>query len=186
MLSMVKFQASWVRIAEDCGRLFCEFWATKLILSGFGRHIFKRHHFRAAWPSPLQIELDELIQGPIFIEQMIAFKNFTRTTFNLVLFLFSHWVTDRLRFLGSSFSTLNTPYYCGQNKESNKKAPYNFGVLLRKTFLFTIQKAVKQSLINWCLSPLQIVILIVPIFLFHGVCFCFFFSHMQCNRKVTW
>ena len=155
MLSMVKFQASWVRIAEDCGRLFCEFWATKLILSGFGRHIFKRHHFRAAWPSPLQIELDELIQGPIFIEQMIAFKNFTRTTFNLVLFLFSHWVTDRLRFLGSSFSTLNTPYYCGQNKESNKKAPYNFGVLLRKTFLFTIQKAVKQSLINWCLSPLQ-------------------------------
>ena len=60
---------------------------------------------------------------------MIAFKNFTRTTFNLVLFLFSQWVTDRDLILGSNFSTLNTPYYRGKNKESNKKAPYNFGIL---------------------------------------------------------
>ena len=29
------------------------------------------------------------------MEQMVAFKNFTRTTFNLVLFLFSQCVTDR-------------------------------------------------------------------------------------------
>ena len=29
------------------------------------------------------------------MEQIIAFKNFTRTTFNLVLFLFSQCVTDR-------------------------------------------------------------------------------------------
>ena len=35
-------------MSEYCGRLFCEFWATKLILSGFGRHKFKRHHFRPA------------------------------------------------------------------------------------------------------------------------------------------
>ena len=54
---------------------------------------------------------------------MIAFKNFTRTTFNLVLFLFSQCVTDRDLILGSNFSTLNTPYYRGKNKESNKKAP---------------------------------------------------------------
>ena len=54
---------------------------------------------------------------------MIAFKNFTRTTFNLVLFLFSQCVTDRDLILGSSFSTINTSYYRGKNKESNKKAP---------------------------------------------------------------
>ena len=80
---------------------------------------------------------------------MIAFKNFTRTTFNLVLFLFSQCVTDRDLILGTNFSTLNTPYYRGKNKESNKKAPYNFGILLKnKHFLLTIQKAVKQPLIN--------------------------------------
>ena len=32
--------------------------------------------------------------------------------------------------LGSSFSTLNTLYCRGKNKESNKKATYNFGILL--------------------------------------------------------
>ena len=32
--------------------------------------------------------------------------------------------------LGWSFSTLNTLYYRGKNKESNKKATYNFGILL--------------------------------------------------------
>ena len=62
-------------------------------------------------------------QWPNFIEEMIAIKNFTRTTFNLVLFLFSQCVTDRDLILGSSFSTLNTSYYRGKNKESNKKAP---------------------------------------------------------------
>ena len=66
------------------------------------------------------------------MEQMIAFKNFTRTTFNLALFLFSQCVTDRDLILGSSFSPLNAPYYRGKNKESNKKAPYNFGILLKK------------------------------------------------------
>ena len=35
-------------MSEHCGRIFCEFWATKLTLSGFGRHNIKRHHFRAA------------------------------------------------------------------------------------------------------------------------------------------
>ena len=54
---------------------------------------------------------------------MIAFKNFTRTTFNLVLFLFSQCVTDRDLILGSSFSTINRSYYRGKNKELNKKAP---------------------------------------------------------------
>ena len=79
------------------------------------------------------------------MDQMIAFKNFTWTTFNLVLFLFSQCVTDSDLILGSNFSSLNTPYYRGKNKELKKKAPYNFGILLRNTFLFTIQKAVKQS-----------------------------------------
>ena len=80
------------------------------------------------------------------MEQMISFKNFSRTTFNLVLFLFSQCVTDRDLILGSSFSTLSSPYYRGKNKESNKKAPCNFGILLKRHFLFTIQKEVKQSL----------------------------------------
>ena len=72
---------------------------------------------------------------------MIAFKNFTRTTFNLVLFLFSQCVTDRDLILGSSFSTINTSYYRGKNKESNK-------AVRKRHILFTIQKAVKQSLIE--------------------------------------
>ena len=74
---------------------------------------------------------------------MIAVKNFTRTTFNLVLFLFSQCVTDRDLILGSSFSTLNTPYYRGKNKESKKKAPYNFGILLKKTFFLYYSKNTK-------------------------------------------
>ena len=74
---------------------------------------------------------------------MIAFKNFTRTTFNLVLFLFSQCVTDRDLILGSSFSTLNTLYYRGKNKESNKKAAYNFGILLKKTFFVYYSKSAK-------------------------------------------
>ena len=58
---------------------------------------------------------------------MIAFKNFTPTTFNLVLFLFYQCVTDRDVILGSSVSTLNTPYFHGENKESNKKAMGTMG-----------------------------------------------------------
>ena len=81
------------------------------------------------------------------MEQMIAFKNFTRTTFNLVLFLFSQCVTDRDLILGSSFSTLNTPYYRGKNKESNKKAPYNFGILLKNTFFAYYSKS-GETIIN--------------------------------------
>ena len=75
------------------------------------------------------------------MEQMIAFKNFTRTTFNLVLFLFSQCVTDRDLILGSSFSTLNTPHYRGKNKEKKKKAPYNFGILLKNTFFAYYSKS---------------------------------------------
>ena len=81
------------------------------------------------------------------MEQMIAFKNFTRTTFNLVLFLFSQCVTDRALILGSNFSILNTPYYRGKNKESNKKAPYNFGILLKNTFFTYYSKSV-ETVIN--------------------------------------
>ena len=76
---------------------------------------------------------------------MIAFKNFTRTTFNLVLFLFSQCVTDRDLILGSSFSTLNTPYYRGKNKESNEK-PHTISEFCLKRH-FTIQKAVRQSVL---------------------------------------
>ena len=81
------------------------------------------------------------------MEQMIAFKNFTRTTFNLVLFLFSQSVTDRDFILGSNFSTLNTLYYRGKNKESNEKAPYNFGILLKKTFFAYYSKS-GETVIN--------------------------------------
>ena len=81
------------------------------------------------------------------MEQMITFKNFTRTTFNLVLFLFSQCVTNRDLILGSNFSTLNTPYYRGKNKESNKKAPYNFGSLLKNTFFTYYSKSV-ETVIN--------------------------------------
>ena len=81
------------------------------------------------------------------MEQMIAFKNFTRTSFNLVLFLFSQYVTDRDLILGSNFSTLITPYYRGKNKESNKKAPYNFGILLKKTFFVYYSKS-GETVIN--------------------------------------
>ena len=81
------------------------------------------------------------------MEQMIAFKNFTRTTFNLVLFLFSQCVTDRDLILGSNFSTLNTPYYRGKNKESNKKAPYNVGIPLKNTFFAYYSKS-GETIIN--------------------------------------
>ena len=81
------------------------------------------------------------------MEQMIALKNFSRTTFNLVLFLFSQCVSDRDLSLGSSFSTLNTPYYRGKNKESNKKAPYNFGILLKNTFFAYYSKS-GETVIN--------------------------------------
>ena len=81
------------------------------------------------------------------MEQMIAFKNFTRTTCNLVLFLFSQCVTDRALILGSSFSNLNTQYYRGKNKESNKKAPYNFGILLKNT-VFAYYSKSGETVIN--------------------------------------
>ena len=75
------------------------------------------------------------------MKQMIAFKNFTRTTFNLVLFLFSQCVTDRDLILGTNFSTLNTRYYRGKNKESNKKEPYNLGILLKNIFFAYYSKS---------------------------------------------
>ena len=79
---------------------------------------------------------------------MIAFKNFMRTTFSLVLFLFSQCVTDRDLILRSNFSTLNTPYYRGKNKESNKKAPYNFGILFKKDAFFVYYSKSGKTVIN--------------------------------------